>query len=307
MSRTSLAHRSRLPLWALTAVLALAMGVMPSTASLADDDVDPPRVLVYSGTQAYRHGSIEHGNAILADLANQTEAFTVQFTEDPADLAVDTLSGYDLVLFNSPSGQRTGFLDWPAHVCTATGVLCDRAPLDDAQRTAFIDWVGCGGGVVGIHQAMDAWHDWPEWDELVGMVFFSHFQAAEAEVFVTADHPTVTAFGGQGDSFLLYDEHYTFLDGEGPEDLSSDVEVVLGIGEFTDPGTELRQGAFYGDRGALAWTSTFRGQNRTFMTNLGHHTETWDMPEYQQHLLAGIAHVAEVRPDPACVTALGNS
>lgn len=285
----------RIPL--LLAILTLPM----ATAEAADD---APRVLVYSATQAYRHGSIAYGNPIIQALADSTGAFTVDFTEDPGAITPRTLDNYDIVLFNSPSGMRTGPNDFPAQTCQDTKVLCDRPPFTPEQRTAFFDWVGCGGGIVGIHQAMDAWHDWPEWDELVGMVFLSHYANAEAEVFVTGDQPAAAAFGEVGDMFLLRDEFYTYAAGDGPMDLSSDVEPLVGIGKFTAPNIEASQGNGYADRQPMAWFSTFRGQNRTFMTNLGHNNTTWDKPEYKQHLVEGIRHVAEERPNARCVAAI---
>jgi uncharacterized protein len=285
----------------LAAVLVLVMTLLTSPVAAADD---VPRVLVYSGTQAFRHGSIAHGNPIIKALADKTGAFTVDFTEDPGLITPRNLEKYDIILFNSPSGMRTGTTDWPATTCQTTMVLCDRAPFTPEQREAFIDWIGCGGGFVGLHQAMDAWHDWPEWDELVGMVFLSHHANAEAEIFVTGGHPAAAAFGEVGHKFNLRDEFYTYAAGNGPMDLSSDVEPLVGIGQFTDPNVERNQGHAYGDRQPMAWLSTFRGQNRTFMSNLGHNNTTWDKPEFQQHLVEGIRHVAGQRPDARCVAAI---
>jgi uncharacterized protein len=294
--------RSRLAAVALASVLALVLTLVASPAASASA---VPRVLVYSGTQAYRHGSIAHGNPIIKALADKTGAFTVDFTEDPADITPRNLEKYDIVLFNSPSGIRTGATDWPAQTCQDTLVLCDRAPFTPQQREAFIDWVGCGGGVVGLHQAMDAWHDWPEWDELVGMVFLSHHANAEAQLSIVAEHPAALAFGEEvGDTFNLRDEFYTYAQGDGPMDLSSDVQPLLGIGKFTDPNVERSQGSAYAEQQPMAWLSTFRGLNRTFMSNLGHNNTTWDKPEFQQHLVEGIAHVGAHRPNASCVAGI---
>jgi type 1 glutamine amidotransferase/plastocyanin len=293
----------------VAAVAAPAAIATPGAAQVAEpEEPPPPRVLVYSGTQSFRHSSIDHGNPILQRLAAETGAFTVDITEDPAAITADTLSRYDLVVWNSPSGESVdGVGVQPAQTClddAVDAVACTSAPFSEAQRRAVVDWSLCGGGSVGIHMAIDAWHDWPEWDELTGWVHLNHFAAGEAEVVVTSDSPIVAPFGADGSTFLLTEEYYTALPGDGPETTPA-YEQLLGIGAFTDPLIELAQGALFPDRGPIAWTSSFRGANRVFITNLGHSESTWDLPAYEQHLLAGIAHVAEVRPDPACVAAIG--
>ena len=56
-------------------ILVLTVLTLPAASALTADDV--PRVLVYSGTQAYRHASIAYGNPIIQALAEETGAFTV--------------------------------------------------------------------------------------------------------------------------------------------------------------------------------------------------------------------------------------
>lgn len=301
-------HASTL-LRALVAIaITAAVTILPTTATADshDEEIPPPRVLVYSGTQAFRHASIPHGNGVLQTLATDTDAFTVDFTEDPAFLTLETLAGYDVVLWNSPSGPSFDSLGLqPAPTCeiptsAVDGYVCHASPFSSTQQADFIHWTSCGGGFVGIHQAMDAWHDWEAFDELVGYVSLQHAQAGEAMIHVESDSPIASPFGEEGSAFAHFDEFYTAF--EQPDALVSDFELLLSIGEFTDPDVERAQGAYYPDHAPMAWTSTFRGLNRSFTTNLGHEPATWDMPQYQASLLAGIAHVAEVRPDATCVT-----
>jgi hypothetical protein len=290
------------------ALASLVVASGAASAQVVEEPPSPPRMLVYSGTQSFHHGSIDHGNPILAQLAAETGAFTVEFTNDPAAINIGNLARFDLVAWNSPSGESfDGLGIQPAQACrhdALDGYACTSAPFTQEQRDQFIAWSECGGGFVGIHQALDAWHDWPEWDELTSFIFLSHFAAGEAEVFVEANDPIVAPFGAAGSMFRLNEEYYTTLPGDGPED-SPQFRKLLGIGRFTNQFTEASQGAMYPDHGPLAWTSSFRNKNRVFITNLGHSNATWDIPAFRQHLLAGIANVAEVRPEPTCVAAVG--
>ena len=299
--------RSTPTLLGVVAVLALVAGSGGAVAEV-DEPPPPPRVLVYGGTESYRHSSVDVGAAVLAQLAAETGAFTVELREDPAAISAANLARFDLVLWNSPSGVSfDGVGAQPAQGCAADeadGYACTAAPFSPQQRDEFVAWSECGGGSVGIHMALDAWHDWDAWDELTSWVQLDDVAPGEAELFVESSDPVAAPFGAEGSSFRLTEEYSTTLPGDGPQD-APQYEQLLGIGAFTDPAIEAAQGALFPDRGPVAWTSSFRGKNRVFMTSLGHSDATWDLPAYREHLLAGIAGVAEVRPDPACVGAIG--
>ena len=304
-------HRRRTRTTASVLAVATALALVASSGGALAQVVEeppPPRVLVYGGTESFRHSSVDYGNTVLAQLAAETGAFTVEFREDPAAISAANLARFDLVLWNSPSGVSfDGVGVQPAQACVADegdGYACTSAPFSEEQREAFIAWSECGGGSVGVHMALDAWHDWEAWDELTSWVHLNHFAPGEAEVFVQSSDPVAAPFGAEGSSFRLTEEYSTTLPGDGPQD-APQYEQLLGIGAFTDPAIEAAQGALFADRGPLAWTSSFRGQNRVFMTSLGHSDATWDLPAYREHLVAGIADVAEVRPDATCVAAIG--
>jgi hypothetical protein len=82
----------------LGALCALAIVCAALPAAVAPAQADPPHVMVFSGTYGFRHSSIAYGNAVLAQLAAQTGDYTVEFSENAADLSAAKLATVDLVL-----------------------------------------------------------------------------------------------------------------------------------------------------------------------------------------------------------------
>ena len=220
---------------------------------------DPPHVLVFSTTYGFHHSSIEYGNAVLAQLASETGEFTVEFSTSPLDLSAAKLAQVDLVLFNSTTG---------------------RAPFSAQQRKELEQWLGCGGGVVGVHASTDANYGWPLYAELFGAQFEAHPQMATDPpvrmLVEDREHPITAPWD---DDFEIQDEIYRWRrDPRGTQD----VNVLLALDETTShPGA-------YVHRQPIAWTKTFRGASRVFYTNLGHNESTWDLPEFRESLVAGI-------------------
>jgi type 1 glutamine amidotransferase len=286
---------------AVLLVVALIAGGTPSASApdVPSSSAATPHVLVFGGTQSFRHSSIEVAKVVLPQLAEETGAFTMDYTEDFAAINLQNLRQYDIVFWVSPSGYSVDrFGIQPAQGCSLPdaldGITCTSAPFTYAQRAEFIDWVRCGGGVVGAHQVMDAWHDWPAWDELVGGVFDAHHENADAVLNILNEHPITAPFGSG--SFNLTDEYYTYQ--RGPAELSSDYVPMIGFDRWVEP---KASDANYSENAPMAWTSTFRHLNRTFITNLGHNDATWQWAPFQQHVVAGIRWVGEMRPDPQCL------
>ncbi len=270
--------------WARRAGVALAIVCAAQLATATGAQADPPHVLVFSQTYGFHHSSIEHGNAVLARLAAETGDFTIEFSTSPADLGAGKLAQVDLVLFNSTTG---------------------RMPLSQQQRDEFEQWIGCGGGVMGVHASADHNYGWPLYAELVGAQFEGHpqqaFDPAARMIVEDQQHPITAPWHGQ-DSFWIQDELYRWRrDPRGTQD----VNVLLALDETT-----VREGIQEGPlpyvhRQPIAWTKTFRGASRVYYTNLGHNESTWDRADFRQSLLAGIKWVGGVRPDAACLASGG--
>lgn len=269
--------------WVATMALAVAGALLP--AGVASAQEDPPHVLVFSTTYGFHHSSIEYGNSVLARLAQETGAFTVEFSQSPADLSAAKLAQVDLVLFNSTTG---------------------RIPLTQQQRDEFEQWLGCGGGFMGVHASADHNYGWPLYAELIGSQFEGHPQMATdpaARMLVEdQDHPINAPWRGEA-SFLIQDELYRWRrDPRGTQD----VNVLLSLDETTVR-DGIQEGPLpYVHRQPIAWTKTFRGASRVYYTNLGHNESTWDLAKFRRSLVAGIRWVGGIRPDGACLGSGGS-
>jgi type 1 glutamine amidotransferase len=287
----------------LVVLLALGGGAGPAGAAKKRKKVTPPpppRVLVYSGTAGFRHGSIPHGNAVLARLARITGRYTVELIDEPDELTAARLVASDIVVWNSTTGAES--------------------PFTDAQQDAYMAWVACGGGHMGVHASTDSYKDWPGWAKLTGAFFKSHpitptsaaddsppehegWGEPEARVLVKDASSSITTPWRGRDSFLLRDEFYA-LDRD-PAATIEDFRVVLAFGGFTDPIVSLVFGSAYVPQQPLAWTGSYRGKNRISYTNLGHSAGTWDRGDFQDSLLEAITWVGGKRPDLSCLRAAG--
>jgi glucose/arabinose dehydrogenase len=220
------------------------------------------RVLAFSRTQGFRHGSIEDAKAFFGGLAATTGIVTV-LSEDPAMFSEATLAGFDVVLFANTTGDV----------------------LDDAQQAALVGFVRAGRGYVGVHSAADTEHEWPWYGRLVGAYFRSH-PLLPVRVTVTtedATHPATAALPAQ---FEFTDEIYNF-----DRNPRRDHAILLTVDEAGFVFPNFPAGPSMGADHPIAWYKEFEG-GRSFYTNLGHRPETWRDPLFQDHLLAGVRWAA---------------
>ena len=261
----------------LVAVVAL-VALLPAGTALG---ADVPHVFVFSRTDGFRHGSIEHSQDVLRDLAASSGAFTVEFSEDTAAFTPEMFSRTDIILFANTTGEH---------------------PFTQEQKDQFEQWLLAGGGFMGIHAAADTNYEWPAYQELVGAAFESHphtgnrmggvlFDEATVQV-EDADHP-ITQPWSAVTSFKLREEYYKWrVNPRGTQD----VNVLLSLDETsTFTGFPAGFGAItpaYEPDQPLEWTKSFRGANRVWYTNLGHYDGTYDRADWQAHFVAAVQWVA---------------
>ena len=233
-------------------------GLAPSPDVGVDSGIVPDvgvpgalRVLAFSRTGGFRHGSISVGVAALLAEA-QARGWDFTATEDAAEMSDARLDSTDVVVFLNTTGDV----------------------LDATQQQALERYVRGGGGWVGVHAAADTEYDWPFYGELVGAWFQRHPRIQDAVLTIeTPSHPATAHLDA---TWSRRDEWYDFRTNPRPN-----VQVLLTIDESTYEGGQM------GTDHPIAWVHENLG-GRAFYTAGGHTDDSYSEPAFLEHLLAGI-------------------
>lgn len=239
----------------------------------------PRKVLLFSKTNGFRHGSIATGAKALAMLGEKTGAFMAVHSEDDAMFEPETLKQFDAVIMVNTTGdifRPKKLPDDPAE---------KKAALEREERLkqSLVDFVKSGKGLAGVHSATDTYHNWKAYNDMMGGTFAGHPWHTEVPVrLLSADHPLNKVFAGKG--FTVTDEIYQFRDDTA---LPSDRRMLLSLDPNWDQLSKgKRKDGFY----PISWISTC-GDGRTFYCSLGHRNEIYWNPAVLEHYLAGFQYV----------------
>ncbi|RCH55064.1 ThuA domain-containing protein [Mucilaginibacter hurinus] len=212
-----------------------------------------PKVLVFSKTAAFRHGSIAAGIKAIQKLGADN-SFDVDTTTESKKFTPSILKQYAAVIFLSTSGDV----------------------LNNDQQQAFENYIRSSGGFVGVHSATDTEYDWPWYGNLVGAYFKNHpfFQQEAILNIVDANHPATKGLPAQ---WRRKDEWYNF------KWIAQGLKVLIKIDEAS-----YKDGQNGADH-PMAWYHEYDG-GRAFYTALGHTNESYAEPLFLQHLLGGIKY-----------------
>ena len=227
--------------------------LMPSGLAAAPEF----KVLVFTKTTGFRHGSISAGKTAIQELG-AAHNFAVDATEDSSLFTSTNLAQYDAVIFLLTTGDI----------------------LNPSQQAAFEGYIQQGGGFVGIHAGgTDTERSWPWFGELVGVWQFNHPPGTpNADIHIEdGSHPSTT---GLPSLWNRSDEWYNFH-----VNPRGSVHVLATLDEATYSG-----GTMGGDH-PIAWCKTFQG-GRSWYTALGHTSSTYNESLFRQHMLGGIRYAA---------------
>lgn len=215
------------------------------------------RILVFSRTTGFRHGSIPDGWRCFDGLASE-HGFDVRITEDPAYFTDRALATFDAVVFLNTTGDV----------------------LDDEQQAAFERFVGADGGFMGVHSASDTEYEWPWYGELVAAYFKSHPQIQPAIVRVEdGTHASTTMLPAE---WARRDEWYNFR--VSPR---ASVRVLLSLDQDSYEGSEMPLDSGH----PIAWCHTEAG-GRAIYTAGGHTNASYTEPLFREHLFGALSWAA---------------
>ena len=226
------------------------------------------KVLIFTRTKGFRHGSIPTAAKSLAMLGEQTGAYTSVHSEDPALFEADSLKNFDAIF-----------------MVNTTGDCLDEGDKDKHERLKqnLVDFVKGGKGLAGTHSATDTYGGWKEYNDMMGGAFNGHpWHEAVPVRLLDKDHPLNKVFGGEG--FTVTDEIYQFRnDTASPKDR----RMLLALdASWEGLAKGNRDDKFF----PVSWISKY-GDGRTFYCSLGHRDEIYYHPAILQHYLAGFQYV----------------
>lgn len=267
----------------VSAVVAVSLPLVAPRDAVAQQ-TKKARVLMLTQSKGFKHGSVNRDNkdgtkkdlapaeVAMVQLGQQTGLFDVHCTQDAAaDFTKENLKNYDIVMFYT------------------TGDL----PISDADKDYFFkEWLPAKGhGFIGFHSAMDTYHNYqPYWD-MVGGTFVGHPWGAGETVTITVhdtSHPASKPFGSE---FQIKDEIYWYRNWQ-PEKVR--VLMSLNIAQCQTKGGKKK--VKEGDKEVevlearhvpVAWVKEY-GQGRVFCTNLGHNEGTWTDKRFLDHVTGGM-------------------
>lgn len=236
--------------------LAVLFFIFSLSSFVAAQVVTPEkRVLVFSKTAGFRHGSIAAGKTAIQKLGSEN-GFSVDTTENAIVFTEKNLRRYSTVIFLNTTGNV----------------------LDETQQEAFEHYIQAGGGYVGIHAATDTEYDWQWYNRLAGAQFASHPgnpNVQEGNAFVVDDnHPSMAGFPK---NWKIKDEFYDF------KNFNKQVKVLVKIDEKTYKDGKM------GDDHPMSWYHEFDG-GKAFYTNFGHENATFSNPVFLKHLMGGLSY-----------------
>lgn len=237
--------------------LALAI-ILPNCS-----DHIPPRILIFSKTEGYRHECIPTATAALRKLC-LANGIAVDTSEEAEDFNAKNLRRYNAVIF----------------LCTTGDVL------SPTQETDFERYIQAGGGYVGIHSATDTEYGWTWYGGLAGGYFNGHPAIQDATLKVE-DHKHPATRHLKDDTWQRKDEWYNF------KDLNPNVHVLLSLDEQSyQGGTNCADTTGKSPKGGChpaAWYHEYDG-GRAFYTAGGHTKESYSEEAFLKHLLGGIRY-----------------
>jgi type 1 glutamine amidotransferase len=259
-----------------------AAGVLLAASSMAQTPPHRRQLLAIGEEKGYRHEAVSHALATIERLGRETGIWdttirtdTEALTKKKLEYNAKNLNDFDAVLF------YTG------------GTL----EMDDQQKKDFLSFIHDDGkGFIGVHSATITFTQWPEYGELIGGYFDEHpWGTFEAPIIV--EDPNFPGMSQWPREFTITDEIYQI------KNFSRErCRVLMRLDasklDLNNPRVHRSDRDF-----AVTWAKMY-GKGRVYYSTLGHVSENWDNPKFQQMYVEAIKWAlgligADVTPRPA--------
>jgi type 1 glutamine amidotransferase len=239
------------------------------------------KVLVYDKAGWYVHPEIPQINDMFRKMAADN-GFQVDVSSNPADFNAAKLTGYQVVVLNNISEMGTSI-------------------KDNAQRTAFQQYLENGGGAVGLHGTGVVRGTWQWFIDKQGSDWCYDAAMQEGRVFVpekakshpiNRDAPTEARLTDEWNNFHVN------------VDTVPGITVVLSIDESSYDPTKKKLAPECNNRAGfrmsdpqsrwghpVSWVRNV-GQGRLFYSMIGHHMQSMGAPFSKTHFLNAIKWAA---------------
>jgi len=217
-------------------------------------------VLIYTKNgKGYVHKNIPASVECLEKICKDN-GWTFETTDDAGIFTKEKISKFDVLVFSNTNNETFD---------------------TEEQKKVFQEYIGSGGGFVGIHSACGSERSWPWFWANLGGKFVRHprLQSFEIKV-IDKEHPSTAHLG---DTWQWEDECY-FMN-----ELNPAMKILLAVDLRTidDKGKDEYPGRIFGDYFPLAWCQEFDG-GRQWYTALGHKDEHYKDENFIKHLTGGI-------------------
>ncbi len=236
------------------------------------------KLLVFSRTRGYRHGSIPIGIEAMKILGAKSSAYEIVQSEDIAVFEPNALKQFDAICMLNTTGE----LFTPANLAKMPEDERNEALAREKRlKKSLLDFVTGGGGLVGIHAATDCFSKWPAYGKMIGGYFNGHPWNEKVGIKVEkSDHPLCQMF--DADRFDIADEIYQLREPYSRKRLNVLLSIDVERTDMTKKNIKRKDGDF-----AVSWARR-QGKGRVFYCSLGHRDEIYWNPLILRHYLAGI-------------------
>jgi type 1 glutamine amidotransferase len=242
------------------------------------------KLLIFSRTTGFRHGSIATGKLAFTEIGKKTGAFETVVSDDLANFEIVNLKKFDGVMFLNTTGNSFA----PSKEEAATMSEDDKKKADERQlrlKDNLTKFVKSGRAFIGIHSATDGFYEWEDYGKMINGYFDGHPWGAGTQVSIKVEpgqekNPLTAMFEGQNIDFK--EEIYQL---KSPYD-SKAVNMLLRLDpektDMTVNGVKREDKDF-----GVSWVRHWE-KGRVFYCSLGHNNEMYWNPKVVRHYLAGI-------------------